>query len=724
VPVERPTFHESWYRVAGLKPRLRSTTQMHRQRFRGQIWYVVQDETNNEFFRLNQSAYRFVGMLDGHRTVAEIWRACNEELGDDAPTQGEALHILGQLYTQNLLHADLPPDTEGMLRRYRHRVAREVRGFLMNLLFVRIPLWDPDRFLDRWIGVFGFVFGWPGLIAWLAAITIGLCCLAGHGSHLVDSAAGILSVDNLPLLYLTFVVVKALHELAHGFACKRYGKENGSGGEVHAMGIMLLVFTPVPYVDASSSWAFRSRWQRVAVAASGILVETAIAAFAAVFWANTSQGTLTHAVTYNVMFVAGVSTLLFNGNPLLRYDGYYILSDVLEIANLWQRSREYLHFLVRRYAWGVKQAQSPAYTSSEGAWLLAYAIASTVYRVLISVAILLFVADKLFFVGFILAVAAVVAWVTLPLGRLFHYLATHHELQRVRRRAVMSASGVGAVVLMAIGLLPVPDRARAKGVVEPRQLAIVHMGTDGFASEVLSSGAVVSPEGVPLLRASNRALSAKQEQLLAERRRLVARGRMAVDENNAALAQVCLEELSAVEDQISRAGDELKALTLRSPLSGIWVSPGIERAKGAYLHRGDRVGMVGSLDNPILRVTASQDIAARLFAEASHDVQIRLEGRPDIQLTGRIEKIVPAGQERLPSAALGYLAGGEVAVTREDDSGTKTLEPFFEVRISPSDASLLLPGQRVVVRFSMGAKPLAWQWWRALSQLLQRRFRI
>src|SRR5512133_608341 len=112
MPVDRPTFSESWYRVAELHPRMRATVQVHRQYFRGNMWHVIQDPANNQFFRLNEPAYRFIALLDGKRTVAEAWKICNEQEGDNAPTQGEAIRLLGQLYASNLLSADLAPDTE------------------------------------------------------------------------------------------------------------------------------------------------------------------------------------------------------------------------------------------------------------------------------------------------------------------------------------------------------------------------------------------------------------------------------------------------------------------------------------------------------------------------------------------------------------------------------------------------------------------------------------
>jgi len=175
--------------------------------------FVLENPSNNEFSRISVEAYRFVGMLDGKRTVAEVWRICNEQLGDRAPTQGEVIQLLGQLYCSNLLYAELAPDTEGLFSRYRTRIQRQIQGFLTNLLFIRIPLLDPDHFLDRWIGIFGWLFGWVGLVLWLTIMTVGLYFVVGNIRELVYQSSDVLAPDNLVLLYLSMIIIKVYSDM-------------------------------------------------------------------------------------------------------------------------------------------------------------------------------------------------------------------------------------------------------------------------------------------------------------------------------------------------------------------------------------------------------------------------------------------------------------------------------------------------------------------------------
>lgn len=726
--IDRPTFHEAWYRVAELRPRLLSGVRVYRQYFRGQLWYVLENPTNGQYSRVSEEAYRFIGLLDGRRTVAETWGICNEQLGDGAPTQGEVIRLLGQLHGMNILYVELPVDSEALFERYRKRVRREVQGYLTNLLFVRIPLLDPNRFLDRWVSVFGWIFSVVGLTLWVALLGTGLYFVVGNIGVLLDRSADVLDPDNAVFLYLSFVLIKVFHEFNHAFACKKFGRLNGNGGEVHKMGVMFLVFFPLPYVDASTAWAFQNKWHRAIVGMAGVMAELAAAAIAAIVWANTSTGT-PHIIAYNVIFVASVSTLLFNGNPLLRFDAYYVLTDIIEIPNLGQRSRQYIYYLVKRYAWGLKRSWNPAYTSGERIWFVFYGIAAITYRIFISIRILLFLNNRLpetlFILVPLLAFSAIVAWVLVPIGKFLRYLATDAELTRHRFRAVASTVGIVLGLSCLLGIVRWPDYCRVEGVVEPSQLSKVHAEADGFISAFLPSQTQVAPEGPPLIEAHNFQLEAESRSLDAQRRALEIRRRQALVTEVAA-AQILDEQLSALAEKISRVKEQLSSLHLATSASGMWVSAEIEDSKGRYVRRGEELGSVADFNDLLIRATAGQNLAAIVIEQASREVEIRAAGRPDPTIEGTIEKIFPAGQEELPSEALGYVGGGSMPVDVRDPRGTKTAEKFFEIRIRPrlGDATDWFTGQRVVVRIRLRSKPLAAQLWHYGRQLFQRRFHI
>ena len=723
--VERPTFSESWSLVERLRPSLRSHVQSRRARFRGATWRIFTEPSSAQHARCSAGAYAFVGLLDGARTVGEAWRIAQERAGDEAPTQGEAIRILSGLYSANMLKPDLPDDAESLLRRRRSRVEREAKGRAMSLLFLRIPLLDPDRLLDRLSPFLGWLFRPWGVAVWLLVGVAAMLHVPGQERALFDAASGVLAPSNLPLLLLAFVVIKALHEIGHGVACKMMARAVHAkplppdAGAVHEAGLMLLVLTPVPYVDASSAWTLRSRWRRAVVGAAGMHVELFVAFLALIVWSRTGEHSVANALAYNAVVIAGVSTIIFNANPLLRFDGYYILSDLLESPNLAKRAQEQLYALVKRSVWRVPHARGPASGPREARWLVAYALASGVYKAVVFGAIILFVSQRFFFVGAMLAALAVYGWLVLPGARFLHYLTTHPELERVRARAVVSTLGAAAAVCVLIGLVPAPDRFRAQGVAEAARLAHVHAPVEGFVASRLTTGDRATPGGAPLVALDNPEADAELATLLAQRREFEARRRIAMSRDPRE-SQSARDRVEALEERIARAQERLAAQRVHAPFEGVWIAPELDRNAPAFVRAGDPLGVVAADERTIVRAVVSQQAASAL-GQGGERVQMRIPGRAHALRTGAVVEIAPAGSDVLPSPALGLAGGGDAITDPADPAGVRARDRSFEVRIAPDDQGAFRHGERVVVRFEGEPRPLGAQWLRAIRQSLQRR---
>ncbi|HYS76618.1 MAG TPA: site-2 protease family protein, partial [Burkholderiales bacterium] len=414
----RPLFSQSWHSVAELKPRLLPGARIHRHLYRGQVWYVVQDQAGGRYHRFSPAAHAMIGRMDGNTTVQALWDEACRNATDDIPTQNEVVDLLIQLNAADLLQADITPDAAALFDRYKKRRDQTWKQWLMNPMALKLPLLDPDAFLSRWAHRLAWMVGIKGALIWLAVVVPALVLAAQHWTELTGNLSDrVLSARNLVLMALVFPLVKALHELGHGFATKIWG------GGVHEMGIMFLVFAPVPYVEASSASAFPSKFQRAVVGAAGMLVEVFLAALALFVWLLVEPG-LVRALAFNVMLIAGISTLIVNGNPLLRYDAYYILSDLIEMPNLAQRGQRYLTYLWDRYVFGAREAEAPAESAAERRWLVCYSILSWCYRVLITVSIILFVAGEFFIFGVLIALWSAIALFGLPVWR-----AARHVLQ-------------------------------------------------------------------------------------------------------------------------------------------------------------------------------------------------------------------------------------------------------------------------------------------------------
>jgi putative peptide zinc metalloprotease protein len=711
----RPIFSESWHRVAQLRLGLRSSIVTHRQRFRGEPWIVVQNHFTNEFFRLRPAAWEFVARLEG-RTVDEAWRAVVERDADEAPGQDEALGLLAQLSQANLLQSDVPADTAKLFARYKARRQREVGSKLMNLMAVRVPLWDPDAFLRRVLPFASWLFGPLGVVLWGIVVAVAAKVAIDHAGELREQGEGVLAPSNLALLYVALAGIKAVHEFGHAIACRRFG------GEVHTLGVLFYLFTPLPFVNATASWGFRSKWQRILVAAAGMIAELFVAALALFVWSLSAPGVV-HSLAYNVVVVASVTTLLFNANPLVRYDGYYIFSDWLEAPNLQARSAAMLRYLAERFAFGCRRSENPAHTRGEAVWLGVYGSVSWIYRIFLFSRIILFVADKYLVFGLIMAVSAFVGWILRPVWGFIHYLAFSPRLLRVRKRAVAVSAVAGAAALLLLAVVPAPNHFRAPGVVQARHFSDVFAPSSGSIAEALSPPGAFVKEGQPLVRMKNPELDLNLAAAEAELAGAKAQFQDALSTQAAEIGPL-KEHVEALESRRNLLVAEIAALTIRAVQDGVWFAPQLAESRGSWAAKGAWLGRLVDGSRFEFRAVVSQDDAANLFSRGIRRADVRLATLAAEALPAGDFRITPAEQERLPSAALGWRGGGEIAVT--DRNGLKAVEGFFEISalLEPSAAVPLRQGETGKIRFALRPEPLLWQWEGRVRQLLQRRFSL
>ncbi len=711
-------FSPSWYRVASLKPRLRVHAQLHRHEYRERVWYILQDHAGGRSHRFSPQAYRFIGLMDGRRTVDEIWHTLNEQAGDEAPTQDEVIRLLGQIHAADSLICDVPPDTQELFRRYQRHERMKWKQRIWSPLAVRFPLLDPEKFLDRTLPYVSWIFTWYGGLLWLAVVGTGVVLAGVHWSALTENIIDrALTPANLLLLWVVYPVVKALHELGHGYAIKKHG------GEVHEIGIMLLVLVPVPYVDASAASGFTDKKHRMLVGGAGILTELFLGALALFIWLNVQPGPV-HAVAYNVMLITGVSTLLFNGNPLLRFDGYYVLADFLEIPNLGTRSNKYLGYLIQKYLFGIRDAESPADTTGERFWFVVYGIAAFIYRIFIMFAIILYIGGKFFAIGVLLAIWSITTMVVVPVVKHGSFLFTSPKLRRKRARSIGATAGVLALIALLIFALPIPLWTRAEGVTWPSERSQVRTGSEGFIEEVLVPPGASVKEGQAVIQARDPFLDARVDLLEANKKELESQ-LMAARALDRVQTEVIREALAAAEASLELAKEKSRELTIRSPRDGVFVIPQVEDLPGRFVRKGQLLGYVVRPDDPVtLRVVVSQDEVG-LVREDVRRVDVLPAAWDAKSVEASVLRAVPGGTTRLPTAALGLAGGGRFAVDPRDQEGRATMERVFELEVAlPDQVESDYLGRRMFVRFDHGYEPAGIQAYRALRQLFLRRFGV
>jgi putative peptide zinc metalloprotease protein len=710
-------FSPNWYRVAGLKPRLRSHAEIHRHHYRGDLWYVLQDHASGRFQRFTPAAYQIIGLMDGKRTVQEIWDTVRERFGEEAPTQEEVIRLLSQLHAVDVLQADVVPDTSELLKRFEKRRHGKWKQNLRSPLFMRFPLIDPERILTRYQWLARPFFSWAGAILWLIVVAWAVFQVGVHWPELTENITDrILAPKNLLILWLTFPFIKAFHEFGHAFAVKV------KGGEVHEMGIMLLVFTPIPYVDASEASAFRERRERVIVGAAGMMVEVFIAALALFVWINIEPGSI-RSLAYNVIFIAGVSSLLFNGNPLLRYDAYYILTDLLEIPNLGPRGNRYVLYLIQRYLFWVRDLEPPMATRGERFWFVVYAISSFIYRMFIFTAIILFVATKFFFIGVLFACWGLTNMFIWPALKGIKFLVTSPRLRRRRMKAIMVTGVVLAGIFALFALVPVPLSTTSEGVVWIPERSFVRVGTNGFVERLITKPGTRVRKGDPLIECSDPFLPAQIKVLESKLHELEA-----IYDNqrisDRVQMEITKEEIRNVNAQLDDARQRAWELTVRSASSGTFIVPMAQDLPGRFVKRGELLGYVLDRSAITARVVVSQS-DVDFVRQQTQRVQARFPEKIAECLPALLRREVPEATDQLPGRALSQEGGGEIAIDPRDTLGIKAFQKIFLFDVElPACEGLLNVGGRVHVRFDHGKEPLVWRLYRGLRQLFLRRFNV
>jgi putative peptide zinc metalloprotease protein len=691
--------------------------EIHRHHYRGELWYVLEDHISGKLQRFTPNAYQIIGLMDGERTVQEIWDTVRDRLKEDTPTQEEVVRLLSQLYAADALQSDVMPDPSEMLKRLEKKQRMRWLQNLRSPLFMRFALFDPERFLSRYQHLARPFFGWGGALLWAVVVGMGVILTAFHWRELTENITDrVLAPANLVVLWLTYPFLKALHELGHAFAIK------ARRGEVHEIGIMLLVLTPVPYIDASVASGFPEKRARILVGAAGMAVEVFIASLALFLWVNTEPG-LFRSVLYNVVFIAGVSSLLFNGNPLLRYDAYYILSDLVEIPNLAPRGLRYLSYLIQRYLLGTREAEPPLSSRGERVWFVLYSVLSWAYRLFIYVGIVLFIADQFFFVGVLLAVLAAINMFLWPAVKGARFLISSPRLRRNRLRAVTVSAFLIACFLALVCLVPVPLRTHAEGVVWVPENAFVRPGTDGFVDRLRAEpGSLVERNDIllecsdPLLPAQIRVLEAKVQELESVYNAQILADRVK--------AEITREELGHIRAKLADAREREDQLIIRSCGTGRFVVPKAQDIPGRFVKRGELLGYVLAPSVLAARVVVSQG-DVDLVRARTHGVEVRFPESIREISEARLLREVPAATNQLPGRALALEGGGEIPVDPQDRLGTKAFQKVFLFDLGlPADKGFYLVGGRVYARFDHGLEPLVQRWYRAIRQVFLKRFNV
>jgi putative peptide zinc metalloprotease protein len=634
--------------------------------------FVLEDAVRSRFYRIGPRERALIERLDGSRSAAQALAHANAAL-DEPLAADEAMEVMRFLDREGLLRAagEAAQRRSQALHGYR-RIGAGIRW--LNALFVRVPLVNPDRLLDRLLPyarpLLGPVALGVAILLWLS----GAWLVLADGPRLQEALRGVLYPGDWAWFLAIWIAVKVLHELAHGLVSKRYG------GEVYEAGVLFVLFVPVGYVDATPSWRFASRWQRIHTAAAGMIAELTCAAIAAWVWAYAPEGPVRD-LAFKTVLVAGVATLIVNANPLMRFDGYFVLSDLVGIPNLYAKGRAWIAHVGRRWLLGRADSWRPGLPPAKAAFVRAYGMASLVWRWTVIVALLIAATGLFDGLGWVLAATTVIAMIAMPAWRAWRVWRAATPAERPAwRTAAPRVVALAAIALVLATQLRWQPSVAVPAMVDWRDAAVIRAQTPGHVTAVFVQPGQAVAEGDPLLKLENPALAAERAAAAAELAKAEIGERVLLNRNAQAGLQAQAKRVDALRakvDELSRREDEL---VIRAPRAGQVIGRGLDAFVGTYLTAGAEVMTIAADDGKALRMAIAEDIFARLAMADGERIEARFEARPLRAYAGTVERVTPRATARLEHPALAAAYGGPIAVRPRgpDDAGAvkRDNEPY------------------------------------------------
>lgn len=657
-----PTIVSSADRPTSL--RLRADLLATRVESAGGVSWIVKDPLTLEQFQFSAEEYALLDWLREPVTLAELQWLFQREFSPQTITPTRIWEFISRLHSAGMLMSDATGQGHELLERRERETTRRLLFSWTGLLGMRFRGVDPDAFLTavhdrcRWLLS-------PMALAFAAALVLfALSLLVGHFDDFrerLPEISALLDWRNLPWLLVAIGIAKVLHEMGHALVCKHFG------GEVRELGFMLLVFAPCLYCDVTDAWRLPNKWRRIAISAAGVLVELVLASVATIVWRHAQPGVV-QLVALNIMIICTLNTLLVNGNPLMRYDGYYIFSDFVEVPNLWQRSREALRYFWSEWLLGQPTADDPLLPAAQRPWLALYAVLSKVYLSAVCVMIVWGLVKTLapyrvenlaYIVGCVVVGSALVA----PVKAAAELVRNPVRRGELRHDRLAIVAGFGFAAIIAMLAMPVNYYVSAPLVLMPQDAARVYAKVSGTLDSILPAGSRVK-RGDVIGRLSNIDITVELAQLEGERNlrqlrvehleRLRGVDHEANDQLPAARAA-----LADTERRLAERRGEATQMMLTAPTDGIvmpaprrdekvggahpaqlttWTGSLLEsKVSRAYVEPGTLVCLIGE-PKKLAAVLLVDDSAVK-FLQPGQKARLRVEQLPGKVLDGEVVEI-------------------------------------------------------------------------------------
>ncbi len=739
MPTLADSLVSSSARALSLRRRPDLSAKQHR--YQGRVYWVVKDPIGLRYFRFQEEEFAILNMLDGQTSLDEIKERFEEEFPPQKITVEELGQFVGMLHRSGLIIADAAGQGVQLKRRRDERKRQEFLAAAANILAVRFKGIDPDRLLTWMLPYLRWFYKRPAVLGcltlWLSALTLVMVQFDTFQSKL-PSFHQFFTAENWMYFTVALCVTKIIHEFGHGLTCKYFG------GECHEMGVMFLVLTPCLYCNVSDSWMLPNKWHRAAIGAGGMYIELCIASVCTWIWWFSASGTLLNQLCLSTMFVCSVSTLIFNANPLLRYDGYYILSDITEIPNLRQKASTILSRKLGKWCLGLEEPDDPFLPERNQIFFALYSIAAAIYRWVVMFSILWFL-YKVFepyglkVISQTIATVAITSLIVQPLWKLGKFFYVPGRLDQVKRKNVFWTLAVlGATVAFAF-LVPLPYRVMCTLEIKARDAEPVYISVPGQLDAIdVKSGQQVEKDQT-LAQLSNIDLELQIAELETQRTayetRLQNLSRDRFDDVNAALqVPQVRESLAAVEESLREKLADRARLKLVAPVAGTVLPPPDKPAKpdpsgnlpiwsglplqkknlGAFLTESTLFCQIGDPKRLEANLIIDQDDIE--FVNQGDTLDVKLAELPHTTFRTKITEIAYSELEVSPQS-LTNKSGGELQTQTDEKGLERPMNTSYQARAPiDDDEGLLYLGLRGKAKIYTRWQTIATRTWRYLTR--------
>lgn len=699
--------------------KLRPDLVVRPQFYEGMTHYVVKDPIALKYFRFKIEEYFLLEQFDGKKSLQDVKRAFEKKYRPQTISVEDLVRFVSQLHEAGIVQLDTPEQAKVLIDRRRKRFWKQIGQFFANILYIKIPVCDPERLLTwmypffRWIFTPYFVVASFGLM--FAALTLVFSQWSTFASRLPNFES-FFNWRTIFYFWTSLAVVKVIHEFGHGLTAKHYG------GEVHEMGALLLVLTPALYCDVTDSWLLPNKWHRIWISAAGIFVECFLASIATFIWWNTEQGLL-NSLSLATMFICSVNTIMFNANPLLRYDGYYVMADWLEIPNLRIKSTQFFGYLFQEKVLGLEIPVQSYMPRSRRFLFVFYAIASYLYRWFVSFSIIFFLyrflkPHGLGSLSMLLALGALVPLVGMPFYQMIKFARTPGRLRKMKKGRTFAFVSACAALLAAIMLIPTPLRVQGTLVLTVAKPARIYTEIPGRLvtlnvrdGDWVKKDAVIANLSNPEKQIEQRAQQELFDANMAKYRWFVRGSDLA----SRKVAMQFLELANKLEPSVEEINKQVNSLNLIAPREG--------RVIG--LPDSDTLGQWIKPDKPVCEVGDPTKIEAHLILDqgdidlirVGNIARVKIYGDSETTWKSKVGEIAKRNRDDIPPE-LTSNAGGEIATKSDPKTGqAKPLSAVYEV-IIPIDnpEQILHPGQRGFAKIDGGTHRLGWWLWRVVAK--------